>query len=539
MRVGARRKVAILIGAGLLAAMACGKPADPVAQVDGKWIGQEQWAAFCSARGVDARGSEAERREALTRLVRREVGAVLAQRRGLLNDKEQAEQEKKIGDLAAQKAYLNDLVRKRGLPKDADLEAAFQSENTVFDLAVVPVRTEEAAKSVRTMLEGGMPFDAAFKKFGEATSSLPPDGRLRDLSAGNLAPDARKVVADAGAGKFFGPVEAGQGWLVGKVEGARVPSHEEFLKAAANLRQEALQKIEVEEHERAGKTLASKYPLQTHEEVLKLFADGKAQDSDAEKVAGEVGEEKITLGELGGAFQAASQRAGGQIPMTLENLKQLLEVLAADARIIAEAKTLGFGKGKEAGALAWDMRQEMAARLFIASYLKDLAVPDATLQEYFQKNPQHFRVPDRLHLRALVASSVKALENAAGAVRAGMPWEQAAKLPGIFAQQQDGDWGWVTSDQLRQQLPDDLVNQLVTLPQGGWAAAKPAPDKFMALQLVDIQRGGVPEFGQVRETVRRYYLNENGQKLGFEYLDGPGRDGIDVKEFFEKTAKQG
>jgi hypothetical protein len=35
--------------------------------------------------------------------------------------------------------------------------------------------------------------------------------------------------------------------------------------------------------------------------------------------------------------------------------------------------------------------------------------------------------------------------------------------------------------------------------------------------------------------VRSAYLQENGPKLAFDYLDGPGRQGIAVKEFPENA----
>jgi len=520
----------------LLLGLSCGKPERPVAQVDGKWVGQDQWKVFCEGRGIDpATAPEASRREGLTRLLRREVGAVLAQRRGMLTDKEWEAQTAALEGAAAQKAYVGDLVRKQGLPTDAELEKAFREEAATRDLRVLACQNEENAQKARAALDGGMEFAVAMARFGERAASLPEDGLLKGLEATRLSPEVRAAVLATKPGALFGPTNAGQGFLVGRVEAVHEPSHEAFLAAAPGLRLEVRDRLESAEQEKLSQSLEGKYPLQIRGDVLKLFSEGKAVPADAEKVVATAGSEEITLGTLAAAHSAASRQAGSALPRDEELLKKLLAPLAADVRLAAEAKDLGYGKSAEAKALAWDMRQELVARLFVQRYLEELAVPDATLEEYYRKNEAGFRVPDRLHVRALLASSPAPLERAMAAVRSGAPWEQAAKTPGLLPQPQDGDLGWVSSDDLRQRLQGPLVDQIVALPAGQWAAAQVAQDRFLALQVVDAQRGGLPPFAQARDGVRNAYLRENGQRLAFEYLDGPGRDGIDVKEFLENT----
>jgi len=537
MRMMSGFQCVAVVAVALACGLACGKPDRPVAQVDGKWIGPEQWKVFCDARGiVPATAPEALRRESLTRLLRREVAAVLAQRRGMLTDKEWEAQTVALEAAAAQKAYVGDLIRKQGFPSDAELEKAYREEASTRDLKVLACRSEENAKKARAALEAGTPFPDVLARLGERAASLPADGTLKGLQAKQLSPEVRAAVLAAKPGALFGPTSAGEGFLVGRVEAVHEPSHEAFLDAAPALRRDVMDRFEAAEEEKLSQTLEGKYPLQIRGDVLRLFSEGKAVPADAEKVVATAGSEEITLGGLAAAHAAASRQAGSALPREEELLKKLLTPLAADARLTAESRALGYGKSSEAKALAWDMRQEMIARLFVQRYLEELSVPEATLEEYYQKNAAGFRVPDRLHVRALLAPSPGPLEKAMAAVRSGAPWEQAARTQGLLPQPQDGDLGWISSDDLRQRLQGALVDQLVALPAGQWAAAQVAANRFLALQVVDIQRGGVPSFAEAREGVRSVYLRENGQRLAFEYLDGPGRDGIDVKEFFENTA---
>ncbi len=528
-----------VVGSAALAlvfTLSCGKPDRPVAQVDGQWVGQEQWSVFCENHGVGAGAGAAERQEGLKRLVRREVGAVLAQRRGKLSGKEWESKVNEISDAAAAEAYLRSRLAGRPTPTAVELEARFRADRESRHILLVPLRSEADARRAAAELAAGREFAKVVSALGTKDPNLPPDGDLGSARRAQLPEHLQVPIFAAKEGEIVGPVRSGPGWVVVKVAEVKVPTHEEFLKAEGDLRREARERALAEENERAVAELKTKYLLESHPEALQILVEGRATSTDAEKVAGKVGGAEILLGQVAAAWQEGSQRAGRPLPKDRETLTKLLEVLADQARVVAEAKARKFGQTPEAKALLWDMKQELAARVFVEGHLEEIAVPEATLSEYFNKNRERFRVPDQMHLRYLIAPNPDVLNKAVGAAKSGAPWEEVVKTPGLLPETGGGDTGWRSDAELAQAIPREVLSSLTRLESGQWSGGAMAPGKFAAFQLVDIKRGGLPAFDAVREPVRRAYLSENGQKLAFEYLDGPGRDGIAIREFPENLA---
>jgi len=519
----------------LLLCASCGKPSKPVAQVEGKWISQPQWRAFLDDRGLSVHSPKAQLDDALKRLVRREVAVVLARRKGLLDDKEWERRKGAIDDMAAEKAYLLSLADKEPKPTDAQLEAAFKQDQETRDLRIIAARSQENARKARAALDAHEPFEKVANQWGEKASNLPPDGRLKGMHQSQLSPEVSGAAFKAKPGDVIGPLQAGQGFMVALVEAASVPSHEDFLKQRDAILLAVQQKAMESEREKAADALKAKYPARVDESVLRLLSDQKAKPGDEDKTAATIGGEKITLGMVAGRLEAESRRAGKEIPPDIQTLQAVIEALAGEARIVAEAKALGFNKKEEAKAMAWDASQEMAARMFVESYVSGLLVPDETLQQYYNANKERFRVPDRIHARYLFSDSPKPLAEAVRAASAGTPWEQILKMPGLLPETRSGDLGWASTDDLSRALPPEIVRQLDLLSPGQWMSAQAGPGRFVALQMVDVQRGGLPAFAQIKDAVRSAYLQENGPKLAFDYLDGPGRQGIAVKEFPENA----
>ncbi len=514
---------------------ACSKPEKPVAQVEGKWVSQPQWRAFLEDHGLSMNATPQERDEALKRLVRREVAVVLARRQKLIGDKDWDRRTEAISDMAAEKAYLASIVDKKPKPTDAQLEESFQKEEETRDLRVIAARSEENARKARAALDKGEPFDKVAARWGEKATNLPPGGVLKAMHRSQLSPEVRDAAFNAKQGDVIGPLTAGQGYMVARVEAVNVPSHGDFLKQRDALLAARTQAELESAREKAADALKAKYPIKVDESVLKLLSDRKAQPGDEDKTAATVGGEKISLGMVAGRLQAESQRAGKEIPPDMQTLQAVIEALAGEVRIVAEAKALGFAKSVEAKAMAWDAGQEMAARIFVESYVSGLSVPDKTLEEFYDANKERFRVPDRIHTRYLFAPSQQPLNEAVHAAGAGTPWDQVLKMPGLSPETGSGDLGWATTDALMRSLPPQVVGALDRLSPGQWMSAQAAPGRFVALEMVDVQRGGLPAFGQIKDNVRSAYLQENGPRLAFEYLDGPGRQGIAVKEFPENA----
>ncbi len=517
----------------LLLCASCGKPSRPVAQIEGKWIGQPQWRAFLEDRELAQDGTKDQHGEALKRLVRREVAVILARRKSLIGDNEWDRRMDAVSDMAAEKAYLQSLVDKEPPQTDAQLEASFRQDQETRDLRIIAARSEDNGRKARAALDAREPFERVAKRWGEKASNLPPDGLLKSMHMNQLSPEVRAAAFGAKPGDVIGPLPAGQGFMVAIVEAASAPSHEDFLKQRDGLLRDAQQKALESEREKAAEALKAKYPANADEGILRLLADQKAQPGDENKTAATVGGEKITLGMVAGRLQAESRRAGKEIPPDIQTLQAVIEALAGEARIVAEAKALGFNKSEETKAMAWDASQEMAARVFVESYVSGLSVPDQTLEQYYNAYKERFSVPDRIHTRYLFSASPQPLDTAVRAASAGTPWEQVLKMPGLLPETGSGDLGWATTDDLSRSLPPEIVRALDRLSPGQWMSAQAGPGRFVALQMVDVQRGGLPAFAQIKEAVRSAYLQENGPKLAFDYLDGPGREGIAVKEFPE------
>lgn len=514
----------------LLLVAACSGPAHPVARVDQKWITQEQWKIFCRDHHIPEASGAQVIKEGLTRLVRREVAVALAERKGLLKGEGWENRLNAMKKQAEVRAFLEKRLAAKPKLTPAELERRFDRDQEARHVLVVTCAANAQAQKALEALKKGKPFGKVQAQYSQHVQGLPDNGDLGWMRKDELPDALQGPVFKAAEGAVLGPLQTGQVWTVVVVKGIKRPSHQDFLKNENQIRDHYRQERLAGERKKALSDIRGKYPLTVHQDVMDLVLEQKARRQDLDKVVAGVAGRKIRLGDLLGAFQQMSQQSG-RLPLDRDTLARILDALSDEARLQAAAKAAGAGKTQAAQALLWDMKHEMAAQLFIRNYLETLPIPDATLQNFYQKHAQEFKVPDRLHVRYLIGASRRSLKQAQDMAERGAAWSKVTHAPGVSQETGDGDFGWISASRLAKVIPAAILQTLENSQPGQWAGGPVPGGRYGLFQLVDIQRGAVPPLSKIVQNVKSAYLQQNGRQLAYDYLDGPGREGISIKVF--------
>jgi hypothetical protein len=98
---------------------------------------------------------------------------------------------------------------------------------------------------------------------------------------------------------------------------------------------------------------------------------------------------------------------------------------------------------------------------------------------------------------------------------------------------------WVPEPELAQMVSPKLAAALTKMPIGKWLGPISAEGGVRAMRVMERRAGRTVSFSDVAGQVQAAYLQENGKKLVYDYLDGPGRAPFKVETFPENIAPEG
>ena len=525
-----RKTFAILMLAAAL--FACGRPEKPVARVAGKWVSSFQWNAFVKTHSLSEEKDAERLKKGLDQLVRREVAAERARRKGLLAGIEWERQNERIERSVLAKNYMIErYLQGKTEPGREEIETVLREEKSLRHIMGVGVRELADARAVAEQLRKGGDIKAIFEKHRGELKDGPSTFDLGAAAFKQVPPEIQPHFFTAAPGTVLEPIKYGnEGYIVPVLQELKSPdpaakTDPSILKRAETIR---YQKAVI----KATEELKAKYPESFDAALVSsLISKDKPSEEDLGKTAGTVGKEKIAYSQLLETFHNELQRSGGQLQRSVDVFQGIFRMLASERRVASAARDEGYLKKEEVNAQLWDFSRDAAAMIFMQDFIQNYEVADKDLRAFFEGHQDLFRPPASLHLRYLISADKKALENAMAVVKNGAPWESALKAPGILPETGSGDLGWKTFSDLSGVFSPGLMSNISKVQKGNWIADQIAPGKFAAFQVLDRESGAPADFEKSREEVRRRYLMDKGPSIIDEYLDNEGRKGIKVKTF--------
>lgn len=517
----------------LLAALfACGRPEKPVAKVAGKWISSFQWNAFVRTHSLSGEKDTEKLKKGLDQLVRREVAAERARRKGLLAGIDWDRQSEKIERSVLAKNYMiYRYLDGKTEPTQEEIAAVLKEEKTFRHIMGVGVRDQAQASEVADQLRKGGDIKAIFERHKGEVKGGPSKYDLGNATIKQLPPEIQQHFFTAKPGTVLDPVKYGNGGYI-------VPVLQELVGPDLTAKPDpsVVKKAEMIRYQKAARKaneeLKTKYPESFDTAVVTgLIGKDKPAEEDLNKAVGTVGNEKITYSQILETFHNELQRSGGQIQRSVEVFQGIFQMLASERRVASAARDEGYLKKEEVMAQIWDFSQDAAAMTFMQDFIKNCEVREDELRAFFSAHQDSFRPPSRYHLRYLISADKKALENALAMNKQGAPWEAVLRAPGILPETGSGDLGWKSGSELANVFEPGLMSNISKVEKGNWIGDQIAPGKFAAFQVLDKESQGEADFQKSRDEVTRRYLLDKGPSLIEGYLDNEGRKGIKIKTF--------
>jgi parvulin-like peptidyl-prolyl isomerase len=122
------------------------------------------------------------------------------------------------------------------------------------------------------------------------------------------------------------------------------------------------------------------------------------------------------------------------------------------------------------------------------------------IEQYFERHRDRFEVPERVRLRQILTDTRATAQEAATAIAAGEPFEEAARRFSIDpAAAHGGEQGLLT----REDLPPEFVDLVFSLPAGGVSGIVTADYGFHLFQVVERYPAAAAPLEEAEPEIRR------------------------------------
>lgn len=528
-RFSRRATLAAVLGLAALS-LACNRPSKPVARVNESWVGQDRWTEFLKAAKMDPKAPKPQKEQALKSVVRREVAAELALKKGL--DKEVLTQERRalIAEQTVVYQVLQDRIDKQPALTDKEIQDYFYSRTEERRLKHVLCTTEAEGKACVQEIQAGKPFKEVLSRFCTDKEVLKAEGDLGFRGRGAVPAKYADAIFEAADGAVLGPFEVPNGWEVVVVVDRKAPAESTFAlqkdNVVAQMTRERADRLRREVIEETQK----KYSVNIRQDALPSVLDPKPLPADAKTVVATVGKEPISLAELKAFVQSLSQRSTTMPSLLKADLGKYITMMSGEKAVLSHARETGVDRRKDVKAKIWNIERDHLAAAFGESYLREAPVTKEALQAFFSANEQNFRAPNEAVVRYFQGSREDDLRKAVDELRRGTPLAQVQKkyslAPVDGGQAKPFDFSNPPAF-----IPAQSIRAIGTAPEGAWIGVFSTGNAFLALEVVSTKPGAQLTFEEAGDRVRTAYLNKMGMQLLEGYLDGEGQKGMEVETF--------
>jgi foldase protein PrsA len=411
-------------------------------------------------------------------------------------------------DLAFDETLRRILIREASLD-DATLKKFFEENRQGFEHREIHhrhilSRTEEEANDIKAQLDAGADFATLANARSNDANSFQKGGDMGWWPL-DRTPDAYRVmVSSLTVGEISPPFRSYLGWDVAQV--LEIKGTVEFDAVKEQVKEGYLRSVV---QQRREPWLAEQRNKANIEQRL-FDSDGKVRLGT--QIVASVDGEAITRDEL---YEAMKAHYGAGVLARMIDAKLVSQYAATagitvsgaeiEAYIDSIKKRLG-GKGpaETDGATVAQLKAEKATEVLLRKILsQDVKVDDATLRQFFEKNPDQFdwRV---VHSRQILFRTEAEAKAVKAQLDAGADFAALAKERSIDANTyaNGGDLGWIG----RGQTPPEYEYAVFKLREGEISAPVRSFLGWHIGQVLEIK--GAPDFETMKAAIREAYIED-------------------------------
>ncbi len=153
-----------------------------------------------------------------------------------------------------------------------------------------------------------------------------------------------------------------------------------------------------------------------------------------------------------------------------------------------------------------EVKKDVTRQFAVEAIMKDVAVSDEELDEYYEKNKENFQVPETVRASHILVADEDGMKKVRADLDAGMSFEDAArKHSSCPSKEQGGDLGYFSKEQMVPEFAAAAFAMKV-----GEISAEPVKTQFglHLIKLVDKKEASVRPLEEVRSQLAESLLND-------------------------------
>ncbi|HPF86236.1 MAG TPA: peptidylprolyl isomerase, partial [Aminivibrio sp.] len=157
------------------------------------------------------------------------------------------------------------------------------------------------------------------------------------------------------------------------------------------------------------------------------------------------------------------------------------------------------------------VKEDIIRRFAVDRVMKDVKVTPEDIAGYYEKNREHFAVPESVRASHILVSGDQEMQKVMEDLKAGMSFEDAAKKHSTCAsKEQGGDLGYFSKGDMVKEFNDAVFAMKV-----GEVTAEPVKTKFglHLIKLVEKKEASVRPLDEVKEELREALENDKKAKV--------------------------
>lgn len=499
--------------------VSCVRPEKPVAKIDSYYITFDEWQAFAKSRGFNDFSNMEKTLSLFDEMILREKAYVEGEKSGLLKTKAFKDQLKILEqNVLIQNYLLKNYLEENSEPSEEELYEVFKNEHSQRNVYGVLINSKEEAYKVYERLKKGEDIAKIFLEYKDRVKDGPPSYELGPINFSQSPLPIQK--------HFFNPSDeiivepfpfrSQSEYMVVILKKLIVPPKPQSYDPQLITKARGLkfQKAIIKANNELMTTIPDFFDKELMEELLK---EDKPSEDELEKVVGRVGSIKIRYADLLDVFYNDINR-GVNLTRDLNTFKNIFDRIASEKRIYQAAKKLGYHKDKKVLAQIWNKNRDMAFYITYNNFIKEYAVSDEELRNYYEQNKNDYLIPLSFKLKYLICNSIEIVNEVSRKVKSNIEWGEILKMDGIAKETGSGDLGWKTEDELKSMFPPNFVEILSKTEKGKFLVDRLPNNKFVIVYLEDKKEPRIMEFELCKERVKGDYKNKNGKALFYDYL---------------------
>jgi len=420
---------------------------------------------------------------------------------------------KKMDDFILRESVMmlfNEEIASKVTVTDSEIREHYREEFEVFRLAIIATESREDAEEMKARLEKGEDFGDLAEKY-----SLDPTKRERGeitYSRVSLAksPEFEKVTLSLGTGEVSDPVEIHKRFYLIKLLG-REDAPDEGFDAQKSELQRALRKTkEKERSEQYLQELREKADIEINGEVVSSinmdeYKEKAKEWKDDDRILARVDDDTLTVGNL-----MAKLGRESRMPKKGETAEYFVDKWISYKVVDHEALRRNYDKTPGLKRKVDRYKDQLLKRSFIERMvLPQVKLDDKALEEYYEKNIEHYRKPVSFTLEEIFFDTKEEADKTSEALRKGADFSWIAdKLAEEDGRYSSGHFVEAQLKEYAREVVRDMKEEGEVSP-----VLEDGKGRFVIIRLKARSGGEAIPLNEIRGMIRQSYIQSEVERI--------------------------